>query len=167
MPLYHSYVVTFCIWYLYFVYGKNKQTNKQKLGTHEVPTRKNFTTNKYPQEKILNPRWYDETRPTRLTRNLAHSLLAYGTLFACLWHTPYLLMAHSLLAYGTLLTRLCPRPTMTHDPMNSAQSYSRLIMRLFHLFHLNKFKDSLLSYFLTKGNLWKAHWGVSFKHPKL
>ena len=29
MPLYHSYVVTFCIWSLYFVYGTNKETNKQ------------------------------------------------------------------------------------------------------------------------------------------
>ena len=29
MSLYHSYVVTFCVWSLYFVYGKNKETNKQ------------------------------------------------------------------------------------------------------------------------------------------
>ena len=146
-------IFVFCLW--------EKQTNKQtktwdprsthqkKFHNQQIPTRKN--------SKPTMVRW-NETHET-------HTELS--TLFACLWHTPYLLMAHSLLAYGTLLTRLCPRPTMTHDPMNSAQSYSRLIMRLFHLFHLNKFKDSLLSYFLTKGNLWKAHWGVSFKHPKL
>ena len=30
ISLYHSYVVTFCIWSLYFVYGKNKETNKNE-----------------------------------------------------------------------------------------------------------------------------------------
>ena len=29
MSSYHSYVATFCIWFLYFVYGKNKERNKQ------------------------------------------------------------------------------------------------------------------------------------------
>ena len=34
ISLYHSYVVTFCIWSLFFVYWKNKETNnKQDLFT--------------------------------------------------------------------------------------------------------------------------------------
>lgn len=34
--LYHCYVVTFCIGYLYFAYGKNKQTNnKQRYWRHQ------------------------------------------------------------------------------------------------------------------------------------
>ena len=30
MSLYHSYVVTFCIWSLYFVYGKNEETKESE-----------------------------------------------------------------------------------------------------------------------------------------
>ena len=102
MPLYHSYVVTFCIWYLYFVYGKNKQTktwdprstHEKKFHNQQIPTRKN--------SKPTMVRWH-ETHET-------HTELR--TLFTCLWHTLRLLLAHSLLAYGTLLTRLCHE---THD----------------------------------------------------
>ena len=66
---------------------------REKIWTHEIPTKKSFRPTKYPREKIwiheipkkknygpTKARWHNGTKPTRLTmardpRNLAHSTI--------------------------------------------------------------------------------------------
>ena len=84
----------------------NKITQKEKFGTHEIPTRKQLGATKYPRKKIWEPRnthkkkfvtheiptktrWQDATKPTRPTitrcrRNLVHSFNFLRYLHFCL-----------------------------------------------------------------------------------
>ena len=54
-------------------------THEKKFLTHEIPTRRNFGSTKYPREKHSGPRWHNGTMtrdPQWQKSNLAHWLKA-------------------------------------------------------------------------------------------